>query len=166
MRPLVRLSLPFLALPAIAAAQGTDRAIRRDIPITNAIRKAFAAGSRDSTGMPSRNYWQLRTDYSIQARIDPATQTITGTETIKLVNPSPDSLTEIRLRLDHNIFRPRSTLGLSRPAENTDGMVVTDIKVNGQPVGLTAPAGGRGGRGGAGAPSPTDGVRSRLRHPP
>jgi hypothetical protein len=144
MRTTVHFVLPLLSVATIATAQAPDRAIRRDIPITNAIRRAYTAGTRDSTGIPTRNYWQLRTDYTIQARIDPATQTITGTETIKLVNPSPDSLSQILLRLDHNIFRPRTSLGLSRPAEVTDGMVVTTIKVNGQDVDL-APAGGGGG---------------------
>lgn len=138
-----------LTIPSLLGAQLPDRAIRRDIPITSAIRRALQAGTRDSTGLPGRNYWQLRTDYTIQARIDPATQTITGSETIKVVNPGPDALSELRLRLDHNIFRPRSSLGLSRPAESTDGMVVTSLKVNGQEADLSAPAGGRGGRGGA-----------------
>ena len=94
------------ALPVLGAAQDAatsqppERAIRRDIPITNAIRRAYEAATRDSTGKPGRNYWQLRTDYTIQARIDPSTQTITGRETIALHNESPEPLTEIRLRLD------------------------------------------------------------------
>ena len=58
-----------------ATAQGTprlpERAVRRDIPITNSIRRAYAAGTRDSTGRPGRNYWQIRTDYTISARLDP-----------------------------------------------------------------------------------------------
>ena len=36
-----------------------ERAVRRDIPMTNIIRRAMAAGTRDSTGRPGRNYWQL-----------------------------------------------------------------------------------------------------------
>ena len=44
--------------PTPLAAQGAPpRAVRRDIPMTNAIRRAFAAGTRDSTGRPGRNYW-------------------------------------------------------------------------------------------------------------
>ena len=63
--------------PAAAMAQVStrpqppERAIRRDVPITNAIRRAYESGTRDSTGKPGRNYWQLRTDYTIQARLDP-----------------------------------------------------------------------------------------------
>src|SRR5688572_72324 len=126
-----------------------ERAIRRDIPITNSIAKAYAAGTRDSTGKPGRNYWQLKTDYTIQARIDPATAVITGSETILLHNESPEPLSEIRLRLDHNIYRPTVPQGLSVPAETTDGMVVTKFVVDGQVVDLNAPPPGRGGgRGG------------------
>ena len=133
------------------------RAIRRDVPMTNAIRRAFEAGTRNATGRPGPNYWQLQTDYTIAARLDPATQTITGTETIALQNNSPQELTEILLRLDHNIFRGLVPRGLSVPAENTDGMVVTRLAVNGDTVDLTPAAqgagrGGGGGRGRGGSP--------------
>jgi hypothetical protein len=147
--------LPVVLFPLSAQGQRNEapappeRAIRRDIPITNSIRKAFQAQTRDSTGRPGRNYWQLRTDYTIQVRIDPATQTLTGSETIVVHNASPEPLSEIRLRLDHNIYRPTVPQGLSVPAETTDGMVISKITVNGQAADLTAPqAQGRGGRGG------------------
>ena len=130
------------------------RAIRRDVPMTNAIRRAYEAGTRDATGRPGPNYWQLQTDYTINARLDPPSQTITGNETIAVHNNSPQALTEILLRLDHNIFRGLVPRGASVPAENTDGMIVTQIAVNGETVDLAQPGsggagGGRGrGRGG------------------
>ena len=63
---------PLLAQPTPSAALVPPRAIRRDIPMTNAIRRAMAAGSRDSTGRPTAKYWQLRTDYDIDVSLDPA----------------------------------------------------------------------------------------------
>ena len=132
-----------LSLPSLAGAQstpagsGVPRAIRRDIPITNAIRRAFAAGTRDSTGRPGRNYWQLKTDYSIRVSLDPATQRLTGSETVTIHNASPDSLRNIVLRLDPNLF-----LGVTPhlapwvPAEITDGMRVTRMALDGSPVNL------------------------------
>jgi hypothetical protein len=120
------------------------RAIRRDVPLTNAIRRAHDAGTRDMTGRPGKNYWQLQTDYAINARLDPPTQTITGNETITLHNNSPQPLAEVFLRLDHNIYRGLVPRGGSVPAENTEGMVITKITVNGEAVDLAAPAGGRG----------------------
>jgi len=132
----------------VEARQGATevpRAIRRDVPMTNAIQRAFAAGTRNATGRPGPNYWQLQTDYVISATIDPATQVLTGSETITLLNNSPDALPTITMRLDHNMFRglvPRAAPW--RPAENTDGMVITKISVNGEAVDLAAPApGGR-----------------------
>ena len=83
-----------------------ERSIRRDIPLTNMIRRAFAAGTRDSSGRPGRNYWQLRTDYSIDARLDPATAAITGRETVVIRNTSDSPMRTIVLRLDQNIYAP------------------------------------------------------------
>ncbi|MEO7454857.1 MAG: hypothetical protein ABIY52_01250, partial [Gemmatimonadaceae bacterium] len=62
-------SLPLAALALVVAgaahaqapAKAPERAIRRDIPLTNMIRRAMAAGTRDSTGRPGRAYWQLWT---------------------------------------------------------------------------------------------------------
>jgi hypothetical protein len=160
---------PLLVSPARIAAQapGTagqtlvsvSRAIRRDVPLTNSIRAAFDAGTRNMTGRPGPNYWQLEADYTIQARLDPATQTITGTETILVHNNSTGPLNQIVLRLDHNMFRataPRAAA--SMPAEITDGMVVTRLVVNGETVDVSAaPAGG--GRRGGGAPGAGAGAR-------
>lgn len=128
-------------LPAQSPAR-PERAIRRDVPMTNAIRRAFAAGTRDSTGRPGRNYWQLKTDYSIRVRLDVPTSRLTGSETITLHNQSPDSLRAIGLRLPGNHFRgenPRAATWV--PAENHEGMVVTRLAVNGA-AGRLTPNGG------------------------
>jgi hypothetical protein len=142
------------ATPAAAAPQSyvsAERAIRRDVPMTNAIRRAFDAGTRNMTGRPGPNYWQLQTDYAIKASIDPATEMLTGSETITLHNNSPDVLTQITMRLDHNIFHERVPFASSwRPSELTEGMVVTKLVVNGETVNLSV-SGGGGGRRGAGA---------------
>jgi hypothetical protein len=132
-----------------------ERAIRRDIPLTNSIRRAFAAGTRDSTGRPGRDYWRLRVDYTISARLDPATSRIGGSETVVIHNTSDSALTTIVLRLDPNIFRAQSPLASPwAPSETTDGMVITRLVVNGQPVDLNAPP-GDGGRGAGGGNAPS-----------
>ncbi|MGH7560327.1 MAG: M1 family metallopeptidase [Gemmatimonadales bacterium] len=142
----------FLLTPGALSGQAeraADRAVRRDIPMTNAIRRAHAAGTRDSTGRPGRNHWRLRTDYTIQVSLDPATSRLTGRETVDLHNTSPDSLRQIVLRLDPNTFLgnvPRAAPWI--PAENTDGMVVTGMRIDGRDVNLSPPPlqGGGGGR--------------------
>ncbi|MEY4956067.1 MAG: hypothetical protein RL409_324, partial [Gemmatimonadota bacterium] len=158
-RPLVAAALLSLAAaapgplqaqvaPAPAPSATPPRAIRRDVPITNSIRRAYAAGTRDSTGRPGRNYWQLRTDYAIDVSLDAATSRLTGTARITLHNSSPDPLRDIGLRLDPNHFlgnAPHAAPWV--PAEVTDGMVISRMTIDGKPVNLasnSAPAGDGG----------------------
>ncbi|MGE5102375.1 MAG: M1 family metallopeptidase [Deltaproteobacteria bacterium] len=138
-------------LSAQARPQAPERAIRRDIPLTNMIRRAFAAGTRDSTGRPGRNYWQLWMDYTIAARLDPATSTLSGRETIKLHNASDSALSSIQMRLDQNIFRPDVPRGTSVPAENHEGFVITRLAVNGADIEMNAAPTGRSPRGATGS---------------
>ena len=110
------------------AADRVPRAIRRDVPLTNSIRRAYEAGTRDATGRPGPNYWQLQTDYTISARLDPATQTITGTETITLHNNSPagaDARSCCGWITTSSAASCRAACSV--PAENTEGMVVTRL---------------------------------------
>ncbi len=147
----------FAVVPAAASAQATptypERAIRHDIPMTDMIQRAMAAGTRDSTGRPGRNYWQLWNDYTINARFDPATGVVTGHEHVVVNNNGPNEMTEVVLRLDQNLFAPNVPKVVTVP-ELTDGMQVTSLSVNGQPVALNAggPPRGRYGRGGAAPP--------------
>jgi hypothetical protein len=115
-----------------------ERPVRRDIPMTHMIQRAFAAGTRDSTGAPGPNYWQLWMDYTIHARLDPATRMVTGTETAVIHNNSDTAMTAIQLRLDQNIFRANVPKLESVP-EITDGMNVTKLTVNGKDVDLNPP---------------------------
>ena len=123
-------------IPIRKSLETSKRAIRMDVPMTNSIRKAFSEGSRDFSGKPGPNYWQLQTDYDINASLNPNTQVITGSETITLYNNSKVEMKRIVLKLDHNIFRADVPRGGSVPAETTDGMVVTRITVNGDLVNL------------------------------
>ena len=144
-------------LGAQAVQRLPERAIRRDIPMPNGIRRAHAAGTRDSTGRPGRGYWQLRTDYTINVSLDPSTQRLTGRESVVIHNTSPDSLSQIVLRLDPNVFigtNPGAAPWV--PAELTDGMIITRMSVDGRAVDL-AP------RQAAGNQRPTEPIAVGLR---
>jgi len=113
-----------------------ERPVRRDIPMTRMIQRAFAAGTRDSTGRPGRNYWQLWTDYKINASMDPATSIVTGRETVTIRNNSDSAMRSLVLRLDQNFFTanvPR----LEAASELTDGMQITRLVANGQAMEVT-----------------------------
>ncbi len=131
---------PEFLRPSIAPQ---TRAIRRDVPLTDSIRRALAAGTRDFTGRPGRNYWQLETDFEIEARLDAPAMTIFGKERVVVHDRSRDRLDGPGLRLDHNLFRPRAERGGSTPAELTEGMVVTRIAVDGTEADLAERRRGR-----------------------
>ncbi|HEY8310966.1 MAG TPA: M1 family metallopeptidase [Gemmatimonadaceae bacterium] len=124
------------------------RAIRRDIPLTNMIRRAWEAGTRDSTGRPGRNYWQLWNDYTINARFDAPTSTVSGSERVIVHNNSDSVMRTIVLRLDQNIYRANVPRAETMP-DITDGMVVTRLTVNGADVDMSdrSNAAGRSPRG-------------------
>jgi len=122
-----------------ATAQEPPRGIRRTIPITDMIRQAFEAGTRDSTGRPGPEYWQTTTDYTIHASLDPTTSVVTASETVVLHNNSPNELREIRFRLDQNASAPGVPRN-SPVSHTTDGMNVTAMTIDGESVDLTTPA--------------------------
>jgi hypothetical protein len=128
------------ARPASPQAAATDRIperpVRRDIPMTSTIRRAHAAGTRDSTGRPGRKYWQLWTDYKISARLDPATSNVSGRETVTFRNDSDSAMRSVVLRLDQNIFRPDAPK-VGGVDLVTDGMKISRLVVNGQTLDVT-----------------------------
>ena len=129
-----------ILFPASIVAQSPQRPIRRDIPLTNTIRRAMAAGTRDSSGRPGRNYWQLSTEYTINARLDPSTSRLTGRESIVLHNNSDSAMRTIVMRLDQNIYAPNVPRDQQMP-DITDGMKITRLSVNGQIAELKAEPG-------------------------
>ncbi len=131
------LAFPPVALRAQARPTYPERAVRRDIPLTDMIRRAFWAGTRDSTGNPGPHYWQLWTDYTITARLDPAAGVVTGHERVVVQNPSDSAMSRIVLRLDQNLFAPGAARSQAAPElKETDGMRVTSLTVDGQAVDL------------------------------
>jgi len=86
----------------------TSRFRPLDLPTPNAYRAA--------DGRPGPAYWQQDVDYQITARLDPATQTLHGKETITYRNRSPRSLPYVWIFLEQNICDPGSvTNQLNQP---------------------------------------------------
>src|SRR5207302_4577771 len=72
---------------------------------------------REGSGMPGPRYWQQRADYTIRAALDTATHTVSGSETIRYTNNSPDTLRYIWLQVDQNIYRADSRGSAINPAD-------------------------------------------------
>jgi hypothetical protein len=103
------LQLPTLR-PAVA-----DTGIFSPLPLPpgNQIRRA--------DGAPGSEYWQQRVDYQIRAMLDTAAKRITGSETIRYTNNSPDTLRFVWMQVDQNLFRPGSTGSLLFASESRFG---------------------------------------------
>ncbi len=109
---IIGLALVLLAAPVASRAQqsAADTSLFRplDLPAPNQV--------RTGSGRPGRGYWQQRVDYTIAATLDTATNEITGRQTIRYTNRSPETLSYLWLFLEQNICAPNSvTNQLNQP---------------------------------------------------
>ncbi|HEY4070582.1 MAG TPA: M1 family metallopeptidase [Sphingomicrobium sp.] len=94
---------------------------------------------RSGDGTPGPAFWQNRADYTINARLDPATHSISGTVQIRYTNNSPGALDVLWLMLEQNLYTPDSRGNLSLggrpgtlsevPQGFTGGMKLDDVRV-------------------------------------
>lgn len=71
---------------------------------------------RGPDGAPGPGYWQNRADYTIHARLLPATKQLFGNELITYTNNSPQSLDSLWVQLDQNMYRSDSRAAAGRQA--------------------------------------------------
>lgn len=126
-----------LNLSGQSAAPPDSGAVK--IPLSDGIRRAYATGTRDSTGAPGPNYWQIRVAYDLHARLDVDSSMVRGRGSARLHNTSPDTLGSIQLRLDQNRFRRNPTRS-DAESPVTSGMTVTRLAVDGRTAAI-APEG-------------------------
>jgi aminopeptidase N len=60
---------------------------------------------RNASGAPGYRYWQQKVDYDVQARLDEAKRTVSGSQTVRYVNNSSDALPYLWLLLDQNQYK-------------------------------------------------------------
>ncbi|MEZ4966607.1 MAG: M1 family metallopeptidase [Saprospiraceae bacterium] len=100
------------------------------------LQKAYDNGTRSWDGNPGPKYWQNRAQYTITANLDPATRRLSGEETIKYFNNSPDSLNRLRIKLQHDRYRKGAQRAYDVTASDVsdEGMAIEMLEFNGQPV--------------------------------
>src|SRR5438093_6013838 len=97
-------------LPPLPPQVGDTSPFRRlALPAPNEV--------REGSGRPGPRYWQQRADYTIRATLDTATHTIAGSETLRYVNNSPDTLHYLWLQLDQNIYKANSRGAALNPTD-------------------------------------------------
>lgn len=77
---------------------------------------AYGDDQRTADGRPGAKYWQNGADYSITARLDETTHTLTSTVVITYKNNSPNDLPFVWLQMDQNIYSLKSR-----------GVAITDL---------------------------------------
>jgi hypothetical protein len=77
--------------------------------------------ARLADGSPGPAYWQQQVDYTIRATLDTGAKRLTGLETVKYTNHSPDTLRFVWMQLDQNLFKPGSTGSLLFASESRFG---------------------------------------------
>ncbi|MCH2135911.1 MAG: M1 family metallopeptidase [Phycisphaerales bacterium] len=76
---------------------------------------------RTASGAPGPAYWQQEVDYDIDVRIDVPARRLDGSERIRYVNNSPDTLEWLWVQLDQNLYRPDSRGRRSSRAPDLSG---------------------------------------------
>lgn len=94
------------------------------------FRAALDRGTRSQDGRPGPNYWQVYTEYDIDARLDPSSGLLSGTQTVRFHNRSPVDLPLLQLLLHQNIHA--EGVGRSRTVEVTGGIRLGRVRVAGQ----------------------------------
>ena len=86
--------------------------------------------TRDTLGFPGVRYFANYADYLIKVSFDTETGNLTGRETIKYYNNSPDTLNQIIIRLYYNLIKKGNARDFSvDPRDVNDGVVISKILV-------------------------------------
>ena len=109
----------------------------RPYPVTESpgFANAVDRGTRTRTGNPGPRYWNQRATYQIEASLDPRSKQLTGHETVRYTNFSPDTLARLAIYVRQNIFRPGAPHDIALPV--TSGMQLRRVTIDGLAVGPT-----------------------------
>ncbi len=103
------------------------------IPVNQ--QKAIKKGTRTTDGTPGKNYFQNKSDYTINVRFNPFTAELNGKETIVYYNNSSDTLKKMVIRLYPNLFKPETVRQVEiDTSDYFDGVDIQKITINGNEV--------------------------------
>lgn len=97
--------------------------------------KAIKKGTRTTEGIPGKNYFQNKSDYTIHVRFNPLTAELNGNETIVYYNNSPDTLKKMVIRLYADLFKPETVRQVEiDTSDYSRGVDIQKITINGNDV--------------------------------
>lgn len=131
--PLILGLLLLLPIPRALSSQAME-AVPRPLPEPVVppvfFQSALEDGTRSPDGSPGPSYWQVHSEYDIDARLDPLTGLLSGSEIIRFHNRSPHRLPILQLFLHQNIHK--EGVARNRPVEVTGGIRVERVRYQGE----------------------------------
>ncbi|MBB4634877.1 M1 family metallopeptidase [Longimicrobium terrae] len=141
MRTLSRAAVLAAAVAALPLAAQNAPEAGGDTSIFRPLSLAAPNQFRSASGMPGQAYWQQRADYRITAQLDTAAETISGSQTVRYRNNSPDTLRFVWMQVDQNLYAENSVGSFINPADSRwgarsfgGGMNMREVSVSGRPV--------------------------------
>src|ERR1043166_881933 len=117
--------------PPAPVAPPEDRGPPRILPYpvqeTQAFARAVARGTRTRTGSPGAAYWHQYARYAISVELNATSGQVSGRGTVWYFNHSPDTLREIWVHLDQNLFAANAVRDQVVPV--TGGMEIARVAV-------------------------------------
>ena len=96
---------------------------------------SYSKGIRSFDGKPGPNYWQNRSDYKIQVKLDPKAKEVEGYQEATYYNNSPDSLKMIRVKLQHDLYKKGGQRADDlNPKDITNGVKISRLEINGASI--------------------------------
>ncbi|HEY8997934.1 MAG TPA: M1 family peptidase, partial [Edaphobacter sp.] len=89
-------------MPEFGGRSATYDPLKTFAPYTMPLPPSYYRGA---DGAPTPAFWQNSADYEMHAAIDPATKTLSNTETITYTNNSTQSLNSLWLQVEQNTYR-------------------------------------------------------------
>ncbi|HEX5438208.1 MAG TPA: M1 family metallopeptidase [Gemmatimonadaceae bacterium] len=121
-----------MALPLALAAQQPTAPVPRpyDVVETPDFARAVKRHTRTRSGQPGPAYWQQQATYRIEAQLDPHATRLRGTESVRYINNSPDTLRQLALYLRQNLFAPGAVRHAPTPV--TGGVTLQRVAAGGR----------------------------------
>lgn len=119
-----------LVLIFVLASISTIFSQNSDLFIPIDVQKAYENGTRSYDGRVSENYWINHSEYKIDVELFPDSNLIIGSESVTYLNNSPESLSELVIRLYQNITKPGAKRDLNLyESALTKGIEITKLKI-------------------------------------
>jgi hypothetical protein len=102
------------------------------LPVKYDIQRAYDKETRTYDGMPGKNYWQNGADYNIKVFLDTDAKTISGHQRVVYSNNSPDTLSNMVVRLYQDLYKKGNQRDYPLAASDIhNGVNINKISISG-----------------------------------